>query len=168
MSLSVAGVWAVGVWDQTVWEDGVWREGDAAVVEAVTKGGSAAEIQAIKKKVAKRREERRVAREAAAKKADELFESIFGEDEPELNVDGKAVKVTGLPALPKFEHLQNIATIKDKVVREIAFLNNSAAIKEHNQKVQKFEEELHRLEEELLAVLVLTEGENIGTIDLSK
>lgn len=167
MSLSVAGVWAVGVWDQTVWEDGVWREGERDVDEdvSVTKGGSA-EGRAKRKKV---HEARRLARLSALKKADDLFESIFGkEEDPKIQTGDAAVKVTGLPKMPVFDQLRDIATIKDKVVRKIAEFVRIDEIKAHNVKVRKYEQGIRRLEEELVAVLVLTADENIGVINLEQ
>lgn len=155
MSLSNAGVWAVGVWDQTVWEDQVWREGAAAVT--LTKVGG--QLSEKRRKV---QERRRLARQDALLDADELFDSLFGEDE---EVEG--VRIEGLPKRPVKETLKEIATIKDKVVRKIAEINQRAIIAAHNKKVREYEEGIRRLEEELVAVLVLTEEEDIGVIELN-
>ena len=165
MSLSVVGVWAVGVWDTTVWADGVWREGDGspAPEPARIKGGSSGDSPAdARARRLKLQEARKQARFAALKKSDELFESIFGEDE---EVEG--VKIEGLPKMPAFEHLNEIATIKDKVVRNIAAIVRHNEIVAYNAKVVAYEEGLRELEAELVAVLVLTEDEDVGTITLN-
>lgn len=157
MSLSNAGVWTVGVWDTTVWEDGVWREGAG---EVATKGGSSeAEIRRKRDRVIAKR---KAARQDALKDADELFDSLFGEDE---EVEG--VRIEGLPKRPIKAMLKEIATIKDKVVRKIAEINQRAIIAAHNKKVREYEEGIKRLEEELVALLVLTEDDDIGVIELN-
>ncbi len=158
MSLSVVGVWAVGVWDETVWADGVWQEG--AAVATVTKSGVSATEKRRKRDIAIAK--RKAARQAALLDADELFDALFGEDE---EVEG--VRIEGLPRRPVKETLKEIAIIKNKVVRKIAEINQRAIIAAHNKKVREYEAGIRRLEEELVAILVLTEEEDIGVIELN-
>ncbi len=160
MSLSVVGVWAVGVWDETVWADGVWQEGAAPA--SATKGGSSVSSAEKRRKRDLAIAKRKAARQAALKDADALFDSLFGEDE---EVEG--VRIEGLPKRPVKETLKEIALIKDKVVRKLAELNQKALIAAHNKKVREYEEHIKKLEEELVAILILTEEEDIGVIELN-
>ena len=164
MSLSVVGVWAVGVWDETVWAEGVWQEG--GVVVARTKGGAGDAAISSKEKRLRRDialAKRKAARLAALDDAQELFESIFGEDD-----EIAGIHITDLPQPPEIEIdiSKEIVTIKNRLIRRLAEAVRKKEIEEFNKKVKEFKIQMRRLEEELVAVLVLTEDENVGTIHL--
>ncbi len=168
MSLSVAGVWAVGVWDQTVWADGVWHEGAAAVV-VTTKGGAASVEKEIRRKHQQMLEKRRQLH--LTKKPITFDESVlFVEDGDEKTIElgGKEVTIANSPQPPEFIVLPlDLKNIKDSVTKEIAQLSRNLVVLQHNAKVAEFEERMLHMEEELVALLVLTADEDIDIIRLS-